>query len=408
MIEKKIKIIIPAFYFCNWNGGVDLIKHFLNCLHSAKKKNCNIEVLLPIHNFVSNIKYFFYPFIFFLRSFPRMNFSTEWPSYKGAIELESYIKHNFQNSIKVSYLDFRAFSSFLKKNDKAVIFPIVKYENFLNKNVAGYIFDFQHEYIKKNFSNDEIIYRRKNILQILNNFRVIFVNSKFTLSCVKKFYKKKIRNKKIFCIPFQPSLVNTYLKREDILSRYFLNSKKYFIICNQFWIHKNHYFALFAFNNYLKNGGKYKLVLTGDHSSYRSRDIYEKIQNFITKKKIINKVVITGAIEKEEQLILLKNSKSLIQPTLFEGGPGGGSSYDAIALDVPIIISDIQVNKEIIQKNIFFYDNKSYKALSSIMNKLEKRNFHQINEKLLLINSKKRATLCGNFILNKLNSLSIT
>lgn len=407
MTTQKIKIIVPAFYFCNWNGGVDLIKYFLNSLYFVKKKNFNIEVLLPINNFVSNLKYLLYPLIFFLRSFPKINFFQIWPPYKGAVELDSYIKRNFKNSISTTYLDYRDFSNFLKKKkDKFIIFPVVKYENFLNKNGVGYIFDFQHEYLKKNFSIKEINYRRNNILKILINFKLIIVNSKFTLFCIKKFYKKKIKNKRFFCIPILPSIINFPVDRKDILCRYFLNEKKYFIICNQFWAHKNHYFALLAFYNYLQNGGKYKLVLTGDYSTIRSKAIFEKIKNFIEKKKIMDEVVITGAIEKDEQLTLLKNSKSLIQPTLFEGGPGGGSSYDAIALGVPIIISDIPVNKEIKLKNVFFYNHKSYKALSFNMHKLEKIIFNAFNQKLLLINNKNRGTRCGNFILSKLNYLN--
>ena len=43
-------------------------------------------------------------------------------------------------------------------------------------------------------------------------------------------------------------------------------------------------------------------------------------------------VEIVGHIPKLDQIALLKNSIAVIQPTLFEGGPGGGSAYDAISL----------------------------------------------------------------------------
>ena len=38
-------------------------------------------------------------------------------------------------------------------------------------------------------------------------------------------------------------------------------------------------------------------------------------------------------INKKDQLSLIRSAKALIQPTLFEGGPGGGSCRDAISLD---------------------------------------------------------------------------
>ena len=37
----------------------------------------------------------------------------------------------------------------------------------------------------------------------------------------------------------------------------------------------------------------------------------------------------------------------MIQPTLFEGNPGGGAVVDAQAYGVPCIVSDIPVNREI-------------------------------------------------------------
>ena len=57
----------------------------------------------------------------------------------------------------------------------------------------------------------------------------------------------------------------------------------------------------------------------------------------------------------------MKNSLAIIQPTLFEGSPGGGVLEDAISIGVPAIISDIKVNLEAKKEvNIFF---KNYSAI---------------------------------------------
>lgn len=60
-------------------------------------------------------------------------------------------------------------------------------------------------------------------------------------------------------------------------------------------------------------------------------------------------------IAKLDQIALLKKSIAVIQPTLFEGGPGGGASYDAISLGKPLIVSDIKVNQEIEQSERVFF-----------------------------------------------------
>ena len=43
----------------------------------------------------------------------------------------------------------------------------------------------------------------------------------------------------------------------------------------------------------------------------------------------------------------------MIQPSLYEGGPGGFSSYEAICFK-KILLADIKINKEIKYENAFF------------------------------------------------------
>jgi glycosyltransferase involved in cell wall biosynthesis len=51
----------------------------------------------------------------------------------------------------------------------------------------------------------------------------------------------------------------------------------------------------------------------------------------------------------------MKHAHAVLQPTLFEGGPGGGSVYDAVSLGVPAIVSDIPVNLEIDDPTVSFF-----------------------------------------------------
>src|SRR5690606_31986705 len=62
-----------------------------------------------------------------------------------------------------------------------------------------------------------------------------------------------------------------------------------------------------------------------------------------------------GLIAKSDQLALLRGCRALLQPTLFEGGPGGGSVYEAVGLGVPVIASDIAINREIDRGSVTFF-----------------------------------------------------
>ena len=98
--------------------------------------------------------------------------------------------------------------------------------------------------------------------------------------------------------------------------------------------------------------------------------------------------------------VLLKKSIAVIQPTLFEGGPGGGASYDAISLGKPLIVSDIAVNREIEEnERVFFFMAKNTNSLMKKMNEVSKINFNNIPNKLLYSLGMQRKKVCGKFLL---------
>jgi glycosyltransferase involved in cell wall biosynthesis len=60
-------------------------------------------------------------------------------------------------------------------------------------------------------------------------------------------------------------------------------------------------------------------------------------------------------VPKREQLSLLSGALALVQPTLCEGGPGGLASNEAAALGVPMLLSDIAVNREVDEPGVRFF-----------------------------------------------------
>ena len=87
-----------------------------------------------------------------------------------------------------------------------------------------------------------------------------------------------------------------------------------------------------------------------DTNPYYFGYLQRKYKNLINS----NKIKILGLISRADQLKLLKNAKAVIQPTLYEGGPGGFSSYEAIAYQKPLILSNISINREIKYKKANF------------------------------------------------------
>ena len=396
----KKKIIIFANYFCAWDGGVDIFKHWLSCINSLKKKKLELIVVLPKNNVISLLKKIAYPYFFFIKNFffeKKMIFK-KWPYWQGATDIGNYIKLNLNKNIQIIYSDYSQKKKLLDKYNGQIFFPSI--DEVLSKNSLGYIFDLQHEYLNKNFSKNEIKIRRKKIKNLFNLNKVL-VNSYKTKKDLLNFHKNFKRNQ-ISVIPFAPSEVYFRIEKNTKNNDFFF--KNFYIVCNKFWKHKNHITVLKAFSIYKKSGGKNNLLFTGDNKDLRSKKIIDKIERFIIQRNLSDYIKITGRLSKQDQLSLLNNSKALIQPTLFEGGPGGGSVYDAIALDKPVIISDIDINKEIKYNKLLFFNPNNYKDLNKKLFFFEKKYFKKNQNNFLKTNLNLRKK-CGKFLLNAFSYL---
>ena len=190
---------------------------------------------------------------------------------------------------------------------------------------------------------------------------------------IKNFNVSKNR---ILKIPFLPYITDNLDHINNDLKKKYRINENYFIICNRFWKHKNHNVVFEAFSKFVKSKKNYQLVCTGDITDTRDPYYFGYLQRKYKNLINSNKIKILGLISRADQLNLLKNAKAVIQPTLYEGGPGGFSSYEAIAYQKPLILSNISINREIKYKKAKFFDPKSPNSLLSKLNKisLEKKN----------------------------------
>jgi glycosyltransferase involved in cell wall biosynthesis len=82
---------------------------------------------------------------------------------------------------------------------------------------------------------------------------------------------------------------------------------------------------------------------------------------------------------------------ALVQPTLFEGTPGGLAVADAVSLGVPVIASDIPVNREISEGEVSYFKPGSVLDLAEKMELASRRQYQRLpNDEL---ESRSRANL---------------
>jgi len=200
---------------------------------------------------------------------------------------------------------------------------------------------------------------------MLSTAKVVIVNARAVSEDIKRFYPGYPA--KVVVLPFAPAAMpNWFEDYTDEITHYAI-PERYFIICNQFWLHKDHMTAFKAMKVLLNEIPDVSVVCTGVTQDYRDPEYLTRILKWIDANKISDRVRILGHIPKRHQMEIMKKAIAVIQPTLFEGGPGGGAVYDAIGIGVPAIISDIPVNREIENDAVLFFTAGDPDALSRQM-----------------------------------------
>jgi glycosyltransferase involved in cell wall biosynthesis len=381
-----MRIAISATEFIGWGGGIDLIRLITNALVSVSKVN-NLVIYIVIQD--DSLKYRLYKFACFYKNLIFDLFKGNFPkkifpqvvNKKGIINNLSKINGEVK---KIIFFKEKPINLYTKLQIDIVL-PIV---NGLNKNNSipqiGYIPDLQHKHFPDFFSAEEIAGRDRVFQNTLDQTVAIIVNSIDTRKDIGNHYPK--HKAKIFSLPFAPYPMEEWLEdNSKSLHKYNLPSK-YFVISNQFWIHKDHataFKALKILHKKLKKNDIH-IVCTGKQEDYRFPHYFEELKELVQNNGLQNHIHFLGYISKADQIEIMKKSIAVVQTTLFEGGPGGGSVYDAIAIGVPAIVSDIPINKEIDEENIFFFKAKSADDLAEkMMTVLNKKPIHPSAEQLM-------------------------
>lgn len=262
-----------------------------------------------------------------------------------------------------------AFATALWRSGADVVLPLPSPPFFGNYIPwVGYVYDCQHKYLPQLFSLNERLARDKAFDRMLSTAKVVIVNARAVADDIKRFYPG--RPATVVVLPFAPAAMpNWFADYTDEITNYAI-PERYFIICNQFWVHKDHMTAFKALKVLLNEIPDVSVVCTGATHDFRDPEYHTRILKWIDANKMSERVRILGHIPKRHQIEIMKRAIAVIQPTLFEGGPGGGAVYDAIGMGVPAIVSDISVNREIENEAVHFFTAGDHHALSKQMWKL--------------------------------------
>ena len=233
-----------------------------------------------------------------------------------------------------------------------------------------WITDLQQFHLKELFSLKKRFKRWLDIYIASKNASVILFSSK----TVKQTFLQKYPNlkKKSFVLNF----LNKLPKKQPI-SKLAKKFKNYFLISNQFWIHKNYDLIVKGLIELQKLQINPYILSTGTKFEWRSSSYYENLLKEIKQNKL-NNFIILGKVSREEQLGLMLNANYLINPSRSEGW--NSAIEEAKSLKIKVMASNLNVHKEQLGAKGIYFGCDDHLKFSHILKKqfLKRKKLKQI------------------------------
>ncbi len=332
-----IRLIIDATGSSGWIGGVYHKKNILFSLLQNKwiRDNCRISVVTnPEHKEL-------------FREFDGVSIYTI--SYKGLRE----------KKIKIAAL--------LAIHRCTHMFPNIDSRICSRLHVTGinWVPDYQHYHYPEYFTESDLEEHRRTDIMTIDTGYPLVLSSQSCLDDFRRYVSKTKEN--VYVVPFV-----SYIEKEvrdlsddyvaEICAKFGTEPRKYIMVANQFWQHKNHtivFEAIKRLPDIQSNGSSVaaddiRFIFTGEVSDYRSDEYADTIRAYLNAPGISGRCVCTGFIDRKEQLALMRGARFLIQPSLFEGW--GTVLEDAKVLDKRVLLSDIPVHREQMNEECTLFD----------------------------------------------------
>lgn len=356
-MAKRIKLGLVFKYDESWVAGSYYILNLMQALKTLDEVN-QPEIILFTDREEDKIKVqtIAYPFLTHKKYTPRLNFVSKLiNTFSRMLFNKNRIEKRMQNKdVDYIFMQRRSWETDLIANSKKIF----------------WIPDCQELMMPELFFERELTGRKHVYNEIITARSKILFSSNAALNDFTQHYPKAMNE--MYVVNFAVTHPDfSHIKFEDLLLKYSIE-KKYFIVPNQFWVHKNHKVVLEA-ARILKNQKKaFQILFTGKENDFRAPEYTSELKQYVIEHNLSDVVKFLGFIPREEQLRLMKNSVAIIQPSLFEGW--STVVEDAKALNKWILLSDIAVHREQINKNVDFFNPGQASELAEVMMVYEKNN----------------------------------
>jgi glycosyltransferase involved in cell wall biosynthesis len=225
--------------------------------------------------------------------------------------------------------------------------------------------DFQFRSFPDLFRADEIEQREEQWTYIAAHAAGIVSISQATASDALKSDPQI--EPKLYVCGFPPIFEAKDLQKdpEEVRRRFFL-PEKFFLVCNQFWEHKNHLLVLRALA-LLKEQGQTPPVVAFTGRPYDSRrpEFFGQVLRFVHEHDLHAYCRFLGVLPRDEQVALIRAAEAVIQPSKFEGR--GAITEETCLVGTQLLCSDLPSHRELNLPGAIFFDVEAVENLAELL-----------------------------------------
>lgn len=331
-----------------WIGGVYYILNLIKTLDLLPDDE-KPEIILVVKS--DNLNFFGYGI-----SYNKLNI------LKGDVNPSNGIL-KYLNRISGRIIGRKVFRVYFKE-DVDLVFPYPVDSLYFRKVPESkrvyWIPDLQEYHYPNNFTHKVLRDRQMKIHTISQSKGYLILSSQSVQNDFKSRLSKNV-NLKQFVFRFPVILdMQVFMSKRDISSD--IRNKEFFYIPNQFWPHKNQLVAIKALKTLRAAGFDFRIVFTG---LMPDTDYVSKLRKYVKDDDLEDVVLFRGIVDREEQLLLYRYSKCVIQTSKFEGW--STSIEEAKALNKMLIVTNLEVHREQLGDNAFFFEPDDDSTLAEFM-----------------------------------------
>jgi Glycosyltransferase len=274
-----------------------------------------------------------------------------------------YVNQNINGSKdRIIYEQLKAIKIY--KNYDLVHFPDYATPILYKGKKVATIHDMAMYTMKDKYTKAQILMKKSLLQNTIKSSHKLICDSEFSKRELIKYYPEAEEKAEVVYCGIEIPKLDIQTKFEmSVLEKFNIEKNNYILYVGTIAPQKNIHNLIKAYVLSVQKGLDCKLVIAG-----KKGWMYEEIFKYVSESKMEDKIVFTDYINDLELEVLYRNAKIFSTISLYEGF--GFPPLEAIGRQVPVLLSDIEIFKEICGASALFCNPHDIKDISDNMLKL--------------------------------------